>query len=43
MNILFDAFLHGLFVGAIIASITVVLYLLYIKLKESDGIQDIKF
>jgi Na+/H+ antiporter NhaB len=40
MNVLFDAFLHGLLVGAIIASVTVVLYLLYIKLKGSDETQD---
>jgi Na+/H+ antiporter NhaB len=34
MNVLLNAFLQGLLVGAIIASVTVVVYLLYIKLKS---------
>jgi hypothetical protein len=40
MNVLLNAFLQGLLVGAIIASITVIIYLLYIKLKKLHPSQD---
>ena len=33
MNVLLNAFIHGLFVGAIIASVVVVISLLYQKVK----------
>lgn len=34
MDILFNAFLHGLLVGAILASTSVVIYLLFLKVKN---------
>lgn len=33
MNMLLTAFFQGLLVGAMIASVTVVIYLLYVKIK----------
>jgi len=39
MNMLFNAFIQGLFVGAITASVTVVAYLLYVKLTKKIQIQ----
>jgi len=40
MNVLLNAFTHGLLVGAIIASVTVIFYLIYIKLKGLQKAQD---
>jgi uncharacterized membrane protein len=36
---LFNAFIQGLFVGAITASVTVVVYLIYIKITDKTQIQ----
>ncbi len=41
MNVLLNAFIEGLFVGAIIASVTVIIYLLYLKVKEREEAQKI--
>lgn len=40
MSVLLNAFVHGLLVGGIIASVTVVCYLIYIKLKGQQKAQD---
>lgn len=37
MNVLLNAFIQGLLVGAIIASVTVVFYLFYMKLKGQNA------